>query len=131
MHEIIHFFDRLEDKIRGKLSHYPVIYAILGGFGIIMFWRAVWESIDVLWRMDNVFLNWFFYPPIQIIVSISVLLITGLMVSSFIGHRILLSGLKHEKKVEEKAEEMIEEEEITLQHIKDEILKLRKDLLNK
>lgn len=123
---IIHFFDRLEDKLRGGLSHVPVIYSILGGFFVIMFWRAVWETIDILWRSDNIYFNWIFYPPVSLVISIIALLMIGLMVSTFIGHRIIMSGLKNEKKLEEKAEEMIEEEEITLKHVMIELTRLRK-----
>lgn len=129
--KINHFFDRLEDKVRGALSHVPIIYAIIGGFTVIMFWRAVWESIDILWRSDNIFFNWVFYPPVSIIVSILILLMIGLMVSTFIGHRIIMSGLKHEKKVEDRAEDMIKEEELTLEHVIAEIKKLRSDLENR
>jgi len=39
-----------------------------------------------------------------------------------------MSGLKNEKKLEEKAEEMIEEEEITLKHVMSELSRIRKDL---
>lgn len=129
MHKkIIHFFDRLEDKIRGLLSHTPIIYSIVGGFFVIMFWRAVWETIDILYQTDNIFLNWALYPPISLVISITVLLLIGLMVSTFIGHRIIMSGLKNEKKLEEKAEEMIEEEEITLKHVIKELSRIRRDL---
>lgn len=123
---IIHFFDKLEDKIRGRLSHVPVIYSIIGGFFVIMFWRAVWETIDILWKSDNVYFNWIFYPPVSLVISIIALLMVGLMVSTFIGHRIIMSGLKNEKKLEERAEEMIEEEEITLKHVMVELTRLRK-----
>ena len=33
--KIYNFGDRLEDKARGRLSHYPIIYAFIGGTGII------------------------------------------------------------------------------------------------
>lgn len=128
---IIHFFDRMEDRLRNRLSHFPVIYSVLGGFFVIMFWRAVWETIDILWRSDNIYFNWIFYPPISLLISIIALLMIGLMVSTFIGHRIIMSGLKNEKKMEERAEEMIEEEEITLKHVMTELSKLRKDLEEK
>lgn len=128
--KIINFFDKTEDETRSKLSHHPIVYAFIGGLAVVMFWRAVWETIDILWRMDNIFLNWFFYPPLQIIVSMIILLITGLMVSNFIGDRILLSGLKKEKKIEEKTEEIVKEEEITLKHIKEEIYILRREIKN-
>ena len=126
--KIIHFFDKLEDRVRGSLSHTPIIYSIIGGFFVIMFWRAVWETIDILWKSDNIWLNWIFYPPISLAVSIVSLLLIGLMVSTFIGHRIIMSGLKNEKKLEEKAEEMIKEEEITLRHVMSELNRIRKDI---
>lgn len=126
--KIIHFFDRSEDKVRGALSHMPVVYSIVGGFFVIMFWRAVWETIDILWKSDNIYLNWIFYPPVSLVISIIALLTIGLMVSTFIGHRIIISGLKNERKLEERAEELIEEEEITLKHVMAELTKLRKDL---
>lgn len=121
----------MEDRLRNRLSHFPVIYSVLGGFFVIMFWRAVWETIDILWRSDNIYFNWIFYPPISLLISIIALLMIGLMVSTFIGHRIIMSGLKNEKKMEERAEEMIEEEEITLKHVMTELSKLRKDLEEK
>ena len=129
--KINHYFDRLEDTIRGALSHVPIIYAIFGGFAVIMFWRGVWETIDILWRSENRFFQWFFYPPISLLFSIIILLMIGLMVSTFIGHRIIMSGLKNEKKAEERAEEMIKEEEITLEHVMAEIKKIKVDLENK
>ena len=128
---IINFFDKLEDKIRGSLSHIPVIYSIIGGFFVIMFWRSVWETIDILWKSNNIYFNWIFYPPISMIISIIALLTIGLMVSTFIGHRIIMSGLKNEKKLEERAEELIEEEEITLKHIMIELNKIKKTIEDK
>lgn len=99
LHKIIKFFDKLEDKIRGFLSHYPIIYAIIGGTAIVLFWRGVWEISDELFGKE----------PLAIIVSLLLamltMLATGLFVSFFIGDRILISGIKHEKKVAEKTEE--------------------------
>jgi uncharacterized protein YneF (UPF0154 family) len=96
-----------------------------------MFWRAVWETIDILWKSENIYFNWIFYPPVSLAISIIALLMIGLMVSTFIGHRIIMSGLKNEKKLEERAEEMIEEEEITLKHVMVELGRLRKGLEEK
>ncbi len=101
MKRIIKFFDKLEDKIRGRLSHYPILYALIGGIGIVFFWRGIWLTADIF-----PFLN----GPISIIISLVLLLITGLFVSFFIGHYIIFSGLKQEKKIEEKEEKEINEE---------------------
>lgn len=128
---IIHFFDKLEDRTRQHLSKYPLIYALIAAVSVIMLWRAIWESIDMLYNTNNSFLNWFFYPPIQILISIGILLITGLMVSNFIGYRTILSGLKKEKKLEELTEKMVEEEEITLKQVMKELKDIKKDLEEK
>ena len=98
--KIINFFDKLEDKVRSKLSHYPIIYALIGGVGIVLFWRGVWYIAD-----DMSLGSW-----ASIIISIILLLMSGLFVSFFIGHYIIFSGLKQEKKIEEKEEDEIRAE---------------------
>ena len=110
---IIKFFDKIEDKTRSFLSRHPIIYAFIGGIGIVLFWRGVWHTADIF-----PFLN----GPVSIIISIIILLTTGLFVSFFIGHSIILSGLKQEKKIEEKEISEIETEI--------DILKKEKDLVN-
>ncbi len=129
--KIINFFDKTEDKTREGLSHHPFTYAFISGTAVVMFWRAIWDSIDMLWKSNIPFFNWLFYPPVQIFVSIGILLITGLMVSNFIGERIIISGLKKEKKIEEKTEDLVQEEEITLKQIKAELDKIRQEIANK
>ena len=127
MLKITRAFDRLEDYVRQHLSRYPITYSIFGGIGVVLFWRAVWNTADILSYIHPIF-AWFFYPPIQILVSALGLMLTGLMVSIFIGDRIILSGLRREKKLEEKTEELIKEEVITLKHIRDEVRALKKEL---
>ena len=111
--KIYQFGDRLEDKVRGKLSHYPLVYAFIGGAGVIIFWRGIWHSVDFI--MD------FFYNgningvawwdgPISTLFGMTLLLMVGLFVSSFIGNEIVISGLKGEKKIVERAEQEIQEE---------------------
>ncbi|MDD5547635.1 MAG: hypothetical protein PHN74_01900 [Candidatus Pacebacteria bacterium] len=94
------FFDKLEDKIRASLSRYPILYAIIGGVGIVLFWRGIWHTADLYPFMTG---------PVSIVISMIILLATGLFVSFFIGDRIYLSGLKQEKKLFEKTEKEIEE----------------------
>src|SRR3990167_3833380 len=45
---LIKFFDKLEDKTRYRLSKLPILYAIIGGIGIVLFWRGVWHTADYL-----------------------------------------------------------------------------------
>ncbi len=116
MKKLFRFFDRLEDGVRGYLSHYPMFYAIVGGVAVVIFWRGVWEVADKL----KIPASW------SLLGSVLVMMATGLFVSFFIGDRILLSGLKHEKKVAEKTEDEVKQEEtilISLTHRLDRIEK--------
>ncbi len=124
---MVKFFDKLEDFTREHLSRYPITYSIFGGIGVVLFWRSVWETADMLVPLHPL-LTIFFYPPLQIVISILGLMLTGLMVSVFIGDRIILSGLRHEKKIEERTKEIVKEEAITLVHVRDEIRELRKEI---
>ena len=98
---ILKFFDKLEDRIRAALSHHPVPYALIGGFGIMLFWRGVWHTADLFPFLTG---------PMSILISAVVLLATGLFVSFFIGETIVVSGLKHEKKLTEKTEAEVQTE---------------------
>ena len=101
MRKILRILDKIEDKTRAILSRQPIIYAIIGGIGIVLFWRGVWQTADKIPFLSG---------PVSIIISISILLVTGLFVSFFIGHSIILSGIKQEKKIEERTESEIETE---------------------
>ncbi|MFH1704468.1 MAG: hypothetical protein ABH861_00635 [Patescibacteria group bacterium] len=98
---IMHFFDKLEDKIRIALSRRPILYAFIGGIGIVLFWKGVWEVAE-------------FFPFLHgigsIVLGMVIMLVTGLLVSFFIGDSIIISGLNREKKLTEKTEEEVREE---------------------
>ena len=113
---IVKFFDKLEDRVRYSLSRRPIVYAFIGGAGIVLFWRGIWHLAD-----DYGMTSWE-----SLIVSVIVLLLTGTFVSFFIGEQILISGLKEEKKTDEKTEEEIEEESHQLRKIVQEIDQIRK-----
>jgi len=119
MKYIINFFDKLEDKIRGKLSHYPILYAFLGGVGIVIFWRGIWHTTDFFTEIIfsyqlNGSINLGLLPwwdgPLSLIIGSILLLSTGLFVFDFIGSQAIISGLKGEKRLEEKTEEEIKTE---------------------
>lgn len=118
MKEVIHFFDKIEDKVRGRLSHYPIVYAIVGGIGIVLFWRGVWGIAD----------DFAISGFSSLILGVGILLVTGLFVSFFIGESIIITGLKREKKVVEKTENEIEEETASLIEMKKDIRKIEHDM---
>ena len=99
--------------MRGCLSHYPILYGLLGGIGIVLFWRGVWYLADDL-HVGSLE---------SFIISVIILLLTGLFVSVFIGDQVIISGLHHEKKLVEKTEEELKKES-------DSLASIRKDLKN-
>ncbi|MBI2476254.1 MAG: hypothetical protein HYV67_03350 [Candidatus Taylorbacteria bacterium] len=136
MAKIIKFFDKLEDRTREHLSRVPIIYAVIGGIAIVLFWRGIWDLADVLAGLGGLW-AFVFHPFVSLFLSAIVLLVGGLFVSFFIGDRIIMSGLKHEKKVEEKTEAEVREEEamlaalhVKLDHLTQEVEAL-KSLLKK
>ncbi|MCR4334591.1 MAG: hypothetical protein NUV47_02605 [Patescibacteria group bacterium] len=124
---IINFFDKLEDKIRAKLSHYPIFYTIVGGFAIVIFWRGVWITADMLAENGGVW-SLIFSGPGSILLSISVLLSIGLFVSFFVGDSILMTGLKKEKKLIEKTETEIRDELEVLEDVESRLDDIEEEL---
>lgn len=127
MNSLIKFFDKLEDKARGRLSRSPVLYAVIGGIFVVLFWRAVWLTADLLAGMGG-WLGVLFSPGVSLAFSVAGMLVTGLFVSFFISNRIILTGLKHEKKLTEKTEKEIEEEEAKVEELHAHITHIEKRL---
>lgn len=116
--DIVQFFDKLENKIRGKLSHYPILYAFIGGIGVVLFWRGIWHIADDV----NV------GSSVSFVIGAIILLVTGIFVSEFIGKKLIISGLIGEKKLTEKEESEIETEETQLKNLQNTLNKLEKKL---
>ena len=116
--KVVRFFDKLEDKIRGKLSHYPIIYGFIGGIGIVLFWRGVWHIADDI-NVSSV---------VSIIIGSILLLVTGVFVSAFIGSKLIISGLSGGKKTSEKLEGEIEVEENQIKNLQNTVKEIEKKL---
>jgi len=119
-HKVMRFFDRLEDHVRGALSHFPILYAFVGGVGIVLFWKGVWETAELFPSL---------FGPGSILLSVTILLMTGVFVSSFIGNEILISGLKSQKKIAEKTEEEVQTEENDLTRLRKKMEKIEGDIV--
>jgi hypothetical protein len=116
--KFVAFFDKLEDKVRGRLSHYPIFYGIVGGVGIVLFWRGVWHTADDL----NV------GSLVSLIIGAVILLITGVFVSAFVGNRLIISGLFGGKKIAEQTQEEIEAEEAQIKNLQRILDKVEKEV---
>lgn len=117
--EIVLFFDKLEDRVRAALSHQPIFYALIGGVGIVLFWKGVWEMTEL-------------FPVLHgagsVLLGVAILLITDLLVSFFIGDSIILSGYKHEKKLAEKTEMEVRVEKSTEERILERLDVIEKEI---
>ena len=119
MNKIPRFFDKLEDRIRGFLSHYPLVYALVAGVGIVSFWRGVWETSDLLGIP----------PEFSLLGGVLILMVLGILVTEFLGNRIIISGLRGEKKLEEKTLKEIEDEEMFLSNLKTKVDRIEEILV--
>lgn len=134
------FFDKLEDRIRGFLSRYPILYGIFGAVGTVLTWRGIWHTADFVsaryihnpngagigpGMIDDPFL-WDGF--VSLVLGVIILLATGLFVAGFIGDHILISGLRREKKIAEKTEEEVEQEAHQLFHLKTQLDRIEKTL---
>ncbi len=128
-HSIFNFFDKLEDKVRGRLSRRPILYAFVGGFAIVMFWRGIWHGMDY-------FIQYYFHEfpwwdgPLSFLIGTCVLLISGIFVSTEIGNEVIISGLRGQKKIIEKTKEEIESEMLSFADIQKDLKELSLQLKN-
>jgi hypothetical protein len=113
--KLFKIFDKLEDKIRMSLSHHPRTYALIGSIGIVLLWRGVWMIADDLGLSGLT----------SAIFGIIILSSIGLFVSFFVGSEIIISGIKEEKRIDEKTEEEIKKETTSLNHIKSDLEEIK------
>ena len=112
------YFNKLEDKIRVKLAHYPIIYALIGSIGIVSIWRGIWHISD-----DFHMSGW-----ASLFFGIFITLSTGLFISFFIGDNIIISGINQEKRIDEKTEEEIHKERNILDNMIKDIEEIKKSI---
>lgn len=122
------FFDKLEDRTRARLSRMPILYALVGGIGIVLFWRGIWHTNDFIVEYAlneaEITLATMADGPLSFVLGTAILLVTGVYVSAFIGNRLIISGLNGEKKLAEKTEEEIRSEEDQIKKLQNTIAKV-------
>ena len=124
---ILKIFDRFEDQVRSRLSHFPILYGIIAGTFVILFWRGIWHTADIIESWGGIW-GIIFSGPGILIVSLFILLLTGLLVSSFIGSHIIISGLKKEKKIIDKTETELLSETSELAEVRNELKIIKQKL---
>lgn len=117
--KLLAYFDGLEDRIRIRLSRHPIVYAFVGAIGIVLVWKGVWETAELFPALHG---------PASFAVGVIILLLSGLMVSFFIGDSIILSGFRREKKLVEKAESELRTEKDMLQEVSRRLDNIEREL---
>ena len=115
---ILHFFDKLEDKTRAKLSRSPILYALIGAIGVVLFWRGIWHLADDV-NLSSV---------TSTIIGGVILLITGVFVSAFVGNRLIITGLSGDKKLAEKTSEEVITEETRIKKLQSTVARIEKEV---
>ena len=110
------------------LSHHSYLYATIAGIGIVLFWRGVWHSADLIHLyIDNYHssLSTIDQPwwdgPLSFVVGCLILYVTRAFVSSFIGNELILSGLRTEKRITKETESELKTEVFAIDEIKQEM----------
>lgn len=119
MKDLLRFFDKLEDDTRALLSKHNILYAFIGGVAIVLFWRGVWMIADTIPFLTG---------PISVLISVVILLVTGLFVSFFIGDTIIISGIKKEKRLDERVASEVRTELDVLSDIQNRVTEMEHEL---
>lgn len=116
--KIYKFIYHIGTKFRQELSRFPIFYAFVGSVGVVLIWRGVWHIADDM-KMSGL---------VSLVLGIFISIASGLFVSFFVGDKIIISGIKHEKRIDEKTEDEIKQEEDTLVKIEKELKEIKKEL---
>lgn len=106
--------------MRARLSRRPILYALIGGVGVVLFWKGVWETAEAFPVLDG---------PVSAVLGTVIMLMTGLFVSFFIGDSIILSGYKRQKKLAEKTEEEVIKDASRAEAMRAQLDRVEKELL--
>lgn len=124
---IYYLFDKMEDHIRARLARHPFVYTFIGGAGVVLFWRGVWHMADIF-ETHSKLGSHLFSPLGSTMLGVIILLSTGLFVSVFIGDSIIMSGIKHDKKIIEKTIEDVDSEKGDIEKVLGAITEMKKEL---
>lgn len=125
------------NKLTIYLSHRPLLYAFIVGVGVVLFWRGVWHTADQVHEylsyvsisssMDAHVSPWW-DGPFSLLIGTIILYYTRAFISSFIGNELILSGLRGEKKLNEKTEQEVRNEMRSIADIKESLKIINKNL---
>jgi hypothetical protein len=100
-----------EERARHFFERAPFVQAFLAGIGVIVFWRGIWEFLDI----NQI------SPITSVVIGSLILLFVGVFLQTFIGNSIIIKNVQQGEILEKRAiKEMkgeVNVEEITLASI--------------
>lgn len=110
-------FKKFEDKVlkiqlknRAFLSRHKFIYSLLGATGVVLYWRGVWHTVDILESWGGWY-SFIFSSVGSLVLGVLILSFGGILVQELIGTDTIVSGLKKQKRdIDKTVEELIKEE---------------------
>lgn len=97
MKYVTNIFLRIEERARTYFERVPFLHAFLGGVGVVLFWRGVWEIADRI-HID---------PVVSIVVGSLLLGAIGLFLHTFVGNAIIIKNVEKDKRMTTRAEHEI------------------------
>lgn len=97
MKYVTNIFLRIEERARTYFERVPFLHAFLGGVGVVLFWRGVWEIADRM-HID---------PIVSIVVGSLLLGAIGLFLHTFVGNAIIIKNVEKDKRMTTRAEHEI------------------------
>lgn len=97
MQYVTNIFLQIEERARTYFERIPFVHAFLGGVGVVLFWRGVWEIADRM-RID---------PIASIVIGSLLLGAIGLFLHTFVGNAIIIKNVEKDKRMTKKAEHEI------------------------
>jgi hypothetical protein len=127
---------KLLTRVHIFLSHHSILYATVAGIGIVLFWRGVWHSADVVHYLiehalsdGSSTLQYVWWDgPLSFVVGVLILWFTRAYVSSFIGNELILSGLRTEEKITKETEGEVKTELHAITDIKEDLEAISENL---
>ena len=113
------------------LSHHPFFYALIGGTGVVLFWRGIWHTMDFLMSYlqplttahTSIDINAGMWRdgPHSLLLGTMILICTKAFVSSLIGNEIIIAGLQEERGFTKKVGKTTQSENRELRTIRQDL----------
>ena len=108
----------IEESARKYFEQFPFVQALLAGVGVIIFWRGIWEWLDISQVS----------PFTSIVLGALILGGVGVFMQTFIGNTIIIREVQQEEKLEKHVQGHIHDDQVTLESVSKKIDELARKI---